>query len=776
MKPRWLRLNFGLWLASAALLLGALAASAPGFRFDTDLLSMLPQDSRDLKLEAVTSKASGRYARQLIFIVAEPDFAHARQAGAALADALRSSPAIGSVRYEADASALAPDAAFQAACFGLLTPQDRARLDHGEAVALGAEALSALYSPAAFARLTTVVDDPFGFSDRFLRAGLAAPGRAAPEGGVLTVREADRVQVLVFAETAQSPFDASAQQALAQVIDQARAAAEAQGAVIAGSGVALHALAAAAQAKREVSMLGGGSALLCAALLFAVFGALRPSLLALLSMGFGMAAGLLVSHTVFGRLHLMTVVFGTSLVGVSLDYAIHFLADQLRDPKGWQPREALDHIGTAVWMGLATTLLGYVAFAAAPMPVLQQMAVFSAAGLCASAWTVWMAFPVLARPAPMRRHALWLGLAAALRPRRLPAWCWLLLGAVAVLGCTRIRFADDVRLLQHSPPALLAEEQAVRSALGAGFDSRFFLVQADDAETLLQREEALATRLAALIDAKVLEGARQLSQGLPSQRQQTEDLARIAPLYAEGGAATSLLQGLGFSPAQIAAQRAALVASVPLDIRAIESPRLAGLVPLWLGRIDDGEFASVTSLLGVHDPARLAVAVTGLEGVTLHDPVAEASNALQQQRRAALARLGWVYAAMALLLMWRYGPRGGLQTLAAPALASALTLAVLGSFGLAVNLFTVLTLLLVLGFGVDYAIFLREGARHAADAPPSSRMAVWLAAATALLSFGGLSFSATPFLRDIGLTLSLGITLALLLALALAPQAANETA
>jgi predicted exporter len=71
---------------------------------------------------------------------------------------------------------------------------------------------------------------------------------------------------------------------------------------------------------------------------------------------------------------------------------------------------------------------------------------------------------------------------------------------------------------------------------------------------------------------------------------------------------------------------------------------------------------------------------------------------------------------------------------------------------------------------VDYAIFLREGARHAESAPPSSRLSVWLAAATSLLSFGGLSLSATPFLRDIGLTLTVGIALAFLLSLLLAPR------
>lgn len=770
MSDRSTRLRFGLWLTSAALLLAALATSAPHWKFDTDLLAMLPHNARNATLEAADAQAATRYTRQLIFAVGASDFATAREAGAALAKALVSSSAIASVRFEADASAIAPDAAFNSARFGLLTSQDRARLDKGDAAALTDEALRALYSPAAFARLTTVADDPFGFTDRYLRSALAAPGHAVLAGGVLTVHDSTQVQVLVFAETRESPFSASAQTTLADALASARAAAISKGGSVVASGVALHALAGAARAREEVSLLGGGSALLCAALLFAVFGALRPSLLALLSMGFGMASGLAITHALFGRLHLLTVVFGTSLVGVSLDYAIHFLADQLRDPKGWKPTDALAHIGTAVWMGLATTLLGYAAFAAAPMPVLQQMAVFSAVGLTASAWTVWMAFPMLARPAPMRRHALWLALATSLRPRRLPLWCWLLLVALAALGCTRLRFADDVRLLQHSPAALLADEQALRTTLGSGFDSRFYLLLADDEEALLQREEQLGVRLDALVQSKALDGSRRVTQALPSQRTQRLDQARITALYSNGGAAIRLLQQLGFTPATIETQRAALANSVPLGPQALASPRLAAVAPLWLGRISDTQFASVISLLGVHDAARVAAAGEGLDGVYFRDPVAQASNALQQQREAAQVRLLWVYAAMALLLMWRYGARPGLQTLAAPLLASSLTMAVLGSFGLTVNLFTVLTLLLVLGFGVDYAIFLREGARHDESAPPSSRMAVWLAAATALLSFGGLSFSATPFLRDIGLTLTLGITLALLLALALAPE------
>lgn len=765
MTDRALRRGFALWLASALVLLAVLALRAPHWRFESDLTAMLPANERSPALEAAAHAVSDRFARQLVWLVAAPDLATAKPAAAALAEALRASPAIARVQFETDGAALAPDAALRAARFGLLTAEDAARLDAGDADALAGEALAALYSPAAMARLTPVLEDPFGFTDRFLRQGLMGAGHAQPESGVLVLRGTTDVTVLVFAETRESPFATSANAALETLLAAARGAAEAKGAQVLLSGVAPHALAASDQARREVSVLGGGSALLCAALLFAVFGALRPALLALLSMAFGMLAGLVVTQAIFGRLHLMTVVFGTSLVGVSLDYAIHFLSDQLRDPKGWQPREARDHIGTAVRMGLATTLIGYLAFAVAPMPVLRQMAVFSAVGLCASAWTVWLALPVLARRAPMPWHARWLALAESLHARRLPVWAWLVLAAVVLAGILRLTVSDEVKNLQQLRPALLAQERAVREALGNATDSRFFIVLGADAETRLRREEALAARLAPLVGQGALAGVRHVAQGVPSLAAQAANHARLVTLYAPGGTAERLLAQLGFGATQIAAERAALADSTPLRPEtALGSARMAALAPLWLPD------ASVVMLSGVQDLDAVAAAAQGLEGVAFRDPIAEATRALRAQRIAAQERLGWVYAAMFLLLFWRYGLAGALATLAVPVAATALTLAVLAFAGLAVNLFTIIMLLLVLGFGVDYAIFLREGARDRDSAPPSSRMAVWLAAATALLSFGGLSFSATPFLRDIGLTLTLGIALAFVFSLLLAPR------
>ena len=85
----------------------------------------------------------------------------------------------------------------------------------------------------------------------------------------------------------------------------------------------------------------------------------------------------------------------------------------------------------------------------------------------------------------------------------------------------------------------------------------------------------------------------------------------------------------------------------------------------------------------------------------------------------------------------------------ATALGSAM--AVLGWIGLPLQLFNVLALLLLLGVGIDYGIFLLE---HPGDG--SAWLAVALAGISTLLAFGLLGLSATPALSAFGITMLIG--------------------
>jgi predicted exporter len=119
---------------------------------------------------------------------------------------------------------------------------------------------------------------------------------------------------------------------------------------------------------------------------------------------------------------------------------------------------------------------------------------------------------------------------------------------------------------------------------------------------------------------------------------------------------------------------------------------------------------------------------------------------------------------VAALLSWRYGLRGGIATTLPVVLAIGVTLAVFGYLRVPFNLFNCLALMLVLGVGANYAVFLREGALRAAGDLGAVWAGVLLSAATTLLSFGMLALSAMPALQSFGATLALGIAVSVMLA------------
>jgi len=143
---------------------------------------------------------------------------------------------------------------------------------------------------------------------------------------------------------------------------------------------------------------------------------------------------------------------------------------------------------------------------------------------------------------------------------------------------------------------------------------------------------------------------------------------------------------------------------------------------------------------------------SGLDGVQWVDKVGEISSVLGRYRKY----MGWVvllsYFAVYGLLYPRYRSRTW-RVLAPTALASMATLALLGMAGQNLQLFHVLALMLLLGVGVDYGIFLHE---HPSRRDAIAWLAVGLSALSTLLSFGLLSLSKTPALQAFGLTMLIG--------------------
>ena len=795
-SPRGAR--FWLALAGVLILLAAFAfVTVPRLRVETNLLALLPAtDENRVQLDAV-KKFADRSSRELVFVVGTANRDALRATGLAFADSLARSAAFARVDYVVDDRYISAARAERAMRSSLLSARQRSQLEAGDTSALERDALRAAYTPLGFTRPFGISDDPLGIASSAFAAALPGSGKARLEGDILVVHgqvaQGDRRHwTVVRASTDQDPYRTETQAKVTAAIEAARVSAVgiAADTEVAGSGVILFAAAAASQAQSEVATFGGVDLLAVVILIVLVFRQLRPLLVTLLTLGIATVAAISACQLVFGQVHILTLTFGTSLIGVSVDYALHYFVNRMPSRVG----ETTPHnIVPALILGCTTTVAGYLTLLVAPIPGLRQIALFSAVGLASACAVVILLYPGalaafsglfrrlrLERDRPPRAVPRWVARLAQIRADALlPRGAWwtllLMLMIVAICGLSRLTPRDDVRALQRPPPQLVAAEKRVRTLLGVGFDTRFVLVTAATPELVLQRLEALEPVFAALEQSGKIKGHMSVSPSLVSQQRQQHDRVLLEQkVYGADGALTHVMRKLGFEPAVIAARRASFDATRGKALTPelwLASPLSAPVRHLWLGALGADD-AAVALLDGNTAPEEVRAAVESVAGVRYVDQVADISSVLGEYRRIASWLMLVVIGVMIVCLFVFYRSGAAVRTALPAAAGLMLTLATLGFLHEPVNLFHVLSLLLVLGLGVDYAIILREGRRQQAV------LAVSLSMTTTLISFGLLGFSSVPFVRSIGITVALGVAYTFLIAVASKPQheAAHEGA
>ena len=313
-----------------------------------------------------------------------------------------------------------------------------------------------------------------------------------------------------------------------------------------------------------------------------------------------------------------------------------------------------------------------------------------------------------------------------------------------------------MRTLYDSVPELSHEDEQVRGLLRAPAGSQFFVVRAANSEQLLQREEALTKLLSERQQRGKVLGWQALSDQVPSRQTQEAHRSLLAErVYAPAGQAERLFTALEDEETLVQARSLFAAQQRTLSLEEwLQSPLSAPVRHLFLA--SSPQTLSIVLLRGTPtgaDLAELSALGQRLQGVTWVDQVADISQVLGGFRRALSWMLPIGYTLVALCLVWFYG-KSSWRVSAPAALASLVALGIPALFGQPVTLFDLLALVLVLGMGVDYGIFMNEprGAGFGV-----AFLSVSLGAASTLLSFGLLACSGTPALSNFGLTLLIGI-------------------
>jgi predicted exporter len=762
-------------LGAAALLVMA-GYAVHSFRISTDLSHFIP-DSDDPRLASLSRQlAQSSLTRTMILSVGGPD---ARAAAQRLAEAVRSHP-------EVLRAVSGPPGDFAETAYRLLFPHRYQLLfdaperewaallsDDGIASA-AAELRRQLGLPTAFLIEQVSRTDPLlTFPTLLRRLEVENSGGLQVVDGQFVA--GDGAHAVVFVETRHSPFDGATQKPLLGFIRSAFDEINARQGGRLGleeSGLNRFAVASEDVVKADINRISIVSTLAIILMLLLLFRSPRIVLLSFVPLAFGMTAGIAASLALFGEIHGLTLAFGSTLIGVCVDYPIHFLNHHSLRPSPEGPHGTRRRISWALILGAATTLAGFAGLAWTSFPGMRELAVFASAGIVASfAATYWLLPPLsLTSPRPVALHQTFAeGMGRLLatlgrRPRGLIVLPLLALVLCAV-GLGRVRWTDDLSKLDLVDENLRTEDARVRDEVSRMDSSRLIVAVAADDDLALAINDRVYDALHQARNAGELEAFTSLHGLITSAELQRRN---VSVIHADPQAAHRVVAGFaaaGFRPEFFADFVAdfSQPPPAPLRIGDLQGSVLGDMVRPFVARLGD-QIAVVTLVRGVRDPGALRNRIAAISGASYFDQSELFARTYRRYRRRTLELVGIGILVMFAVVFLKY--RRVRPTLAAgmpPLLAATATLSTLGALGITTNLLHLVSLLLVLSAGEDYAVFLLESATDTAYLKVSAVSIVLCGIAT-VLGFGLLSFSRIPALRAIGVTTSIGVALSLLLA------------
>lgn len=743
-----------LWGVVCLILLGVLLALLPQARLNSSVLAMLPKQALGEIPPSLNDGFMQRLDRQLVWLVSPGKKADPQVARSWLT-LLQKSQALAEVKGPMDAdSQQAWGAFFWQHRNGLVDSDTRARLQNG-GEAQAQWILSQLYSAFSGVSGKELQNDPLMLM-RGSQLAMAKNGQRLRlmDDWLVTQDEQGNYWYLLHGELAGSSFDMQQTHKLVTTLGTLENELKARypQAKLLSRGTMFYSDYASQQAKQDVSTLGVATVLGVLLLIIAVFRSLRPLLLCLLSIATGALAGTVVTLLLFGELHLMTLVMSMSVIGISADYTLYYLTERMVHGAESSPWQSLAKVRNALLLALLTTVAAYLIMMLAPFPGIRQMAVFAAVGLSASCLTVIFWHPWLCRGQPVRpvpAMVLMLRwLAAWRRNKKLAIGLPVALALFSLAGITTLRVDDDISQLQALPQNILAQEKAITALTGQSVDQKWFVVYGTSAQQTLERLEAFAPALEQAKAEGWLGGYRTLP--LNSLARQQQDL--------------SLLKNA--APAVSKALNNAGLTTVNPDLNAmpvtvdnwLASPASEGWRLLWL-TLENGESGVLVPVEGVKNSAALKALSTKHTGIAWVDRKSTFDELFAHYRHILTGLLCVALAVIACGAVARLGWRKGVISLVPSVVSLGCGLAVLSLNGYAVNLFSLLALVLVLGIGINYTLFFS----NPRGTPLTSLLAITLAMLTTLLTLGMLVFSATQAISSFGIVLVSGIFTAFLL-------------
>ena len=592
--------------------------------------------------------------------------------------------------------------------YNLLSSKNIKRLENNFYESVTAESLENLYNPLGIT-LLPLDEDPFMLFTDYIKS------LSSGTGDYSSINYNDKYYSIITIEInpdlALSPTKINGE---IKKLTQQQNKLSVDGVKIYLTGTPIHSYYASSRSMLEINLICILSVIFLLGLFKYYFSDLRLLIPTLTSIGLGMLLGYIVCTLIFPSIHVLTFVFSTTLIGICIDYSLHYFIEK-----------DLSKIFKSLTVSMLTTVSAFAVLLFSGVELLKQIAVFTMTGLFSVYLMVVLFYPLLKINTKQRT----IGFSLSEKTKKILLYS---VAAVAFCGLFFIQFNDDIKDMYVPSKKLAGAEKLYKEVTDNNSKITFAIVRGNNLQDILEKEEAL-------IKEVNFTKIQALSKYLPSHKQQAKNRELRKNLYNH-----SLKNYATFlSSEQV---NKLLKEEYPADYLDMDKNSIFSEF-----LIDKN--TSLVMLYDIKDPQ--VIIDNGYEYIDVQQSI---SDRIKNCRINCLVMLLPVFVILFILLSVIYKPKNTLKILTPSILATTFSIGVLSIFNVEINLFHVLAIFLIIGFGLDYSVFKAGGIKGSKDA-------VLLSCLTTVFSFLLLALTNFKLISSLGLILSIGLSVSYLTSL-----------
>ena len=743
-SPRWLILLGLFWFSVSCLMAGWVFTK--GIKLDTNLYSLMPKSKESKLIDNISTELSSFGDQRLILLIRGDDDSLVHSAAFLLQKSLyRDSKIVENPQESTDSEGIIELIKNKRVNF--LTENDRALITTPEIFV--EQKLSRVYSINTSANLLPIEDDPFGFFSASINTLTSQFLDFEQQDGYFFLSSNTGEKIAFIALKLIEPSMTIHQQAsviseINSLVDEVKTLYPTL--IIENSGTLFHSVKASQQAQIEVSTFGIAS-LVGIILLFISSGIGLLGLTgALLVLCVAVIVGFIFCQLIFSSVHLITLVFGMSLLGIGVDYAIHLFCVR----KSQTSFKVLFHTLT---ISVLTTCAGFALLVEAQLLLLKQVAVFTIFGLLTVYFmtlTLLTQWPLNSKPL-MKADPLFI-LGQVAKSYKKSVFITILLTSILSVTVLLVNYkpATGLRSLINIDQDLLSNELSINKVLALPRFNQFILVIGETQDQLLNRVSQTQKILIEMKREGKIAGMLSILDWVPTINEQK--INRQTQLQALKDYLPSLYSQLGVPDlsSQIVSDLEKQTFLMPYEAKSALPEPYKRLI----GNYEDGYY-SIILLKGLTQSSGLQD-YDFQKGVQYVDKVLGWENALQVQQTEVHRQFIIILFILFITFFIIFRQVASLSIVLIPALSVLFTSALLVLIGEPLTLFHSFSFFLILGLGIDYGVFSYTALIENEKNQVTSK-AIFLSMVTTVLAFGLLCFSQTPMISGMGLTLLLGI-------------------